>query len=244
MDVSTTAVLRRGGRARSSNGDMNDFACTADTDGISAVDIHPSGRRLVTCGSSPQIKIWNLAPVLDPAAEDDPNVPKLLAMLSEHQSDAGVQIARFNHSGSILASGGSDNIVLLYKLSPTPASATLGSTWVNKENWRAVGSLRGPSLDVTGLSWSKDDKQLATCSMDGSIYIYSMTAEGQGTLIHTIRNQHYGWVKGVAFDPVGRYLASHGRNGVKVWDVQKDWALAQHMKQAFERAPESAFRLR
>eukprot|EP00878_Enallax_costatus_P020499 GHUV01021675.1.p1 GENE.GHUV01021675.1~~GHUV01021675.1.p1 ORF type:complete len:228 (+),score=25.96 GHUV01021675.1:1786-2469(+) len=224
--------------------DVPDWVCHGHSDGISAVDIHPSGRRLVTCGSSPQIKIWNLVPILDPAAEIDPNVPKLLAMLSEHQSDAGVQTARFNHSGSILASGGSDNIILLYKLSTAPASTTLGSTWVNKENWRAVGNLRGPSLDVTGLSWSKEDKQLATCSMDGSIYVYSVTGEGQGSLIHTIRNQHYGWVKGVAFDPVGRYLASHGRNGVKVWDLQKDWALVQHMKQPFEKAPESAFRLR
>lgn len=170
-------------------------------------------------------------------------MPKLLAMLSEHR-DAGVQIARFNHSGSMLASGGSDNIVLLYKLSSGPATAMLGSTWVNKENWRAVGNLRGPSLDITGLSWSKNDKQLATCSMDGSIYIYTITAEGQGSVLHTIRHQHHGWVKGVAFDPVGRYLASQGRNGVKVWDLEKNWALTHHMKQPFEKAPESVFRLR
>jgi len=144
----------------------------ADQDGIGSVDVHPSGRRLVTCGSNPQIKIWNLHPILDPAAEKDASIPKLLATLSEHQGS--VLVARFNNSGTLLASGGNDNAVLLYKLHPGPATSKLGSgsKQANIENWKTSGALRGHQLDVTALSWSPDDTQLASCSLDGNISIY------------------------------------------------------------------------
>jgi protein HIRA/HIR1 len=138
---------------------------SADAEGISAIDVHPNGRRLATCGTDPQIKIWNLLPILDAAAEADPNVPKLLAALSEHQGS--VHVVAFNHSGTLLASGGNDNTVLLYKLHSGAATSKLGATFVNIENWKTVANIRGHSLDVTGLAWSPNDRQLATCSMDG-----------------------------------------------------------------------------
>jgi protein HIRA/HIR1 len=137
----------------------------ADAEGISALDVHPNGRRLATCGTDPQIKIWNLLPILDAAAEADPAVPKLLAALSEHQGS--VHVVAFNHSGVLLASGGNDNTVLLYKLHSGAATSKLGASFVNIENWKTVANIRGHSLDVTGLSWSPNDRQLATCSMDG-----------------------------------------------------------------------------
>eukprot|EP00775_Hariotina_reticulata_P005623 gene5623-5862_t len=222
------------------------WVCHHDQDGIGSVDVHPSGRRLVTCGSNPQIKIWNLHPILDPAAEKDAKIPKLLATLSEHQGS--VLVARFNNSGTLLASGGNDNAVLLYKLHAGPATSKLGSgsKQANIENWKTSGALRGHQLDVTALSWSPDDTQLASCSMDGNISIYSVNSDGQGLLIHSIRGEHNGWVKGLAYDPLGSYLASQGRNGVKVWDV-RNWtgqgrpALVEHMQEPFERTPEMAF---
>jgi WD40 repeat protein len=120
----------------------------ADAEGISAIDVHPNGRRLATCGTDPQIKIW-----------------KLLAALSEHQGSA--LVVAFNHNGVLLASGGNDNTVLLYKLHSGAATSKLGASFVNIENWKTVANIRGHSLDVTGLAWSPNDRQLATCSMDG-----------------------------------------------------------------------------
>lgn len=137
----------------------------ADAEGISAIDVHPNGRRLATCGTDPQIKIWNLLPILDPAAEADASVPKLLAALSEHQGSA--LVVAFSRSGLLLASGGNDNTVLLYKLHSGAATSKLGASFVNIENWKTVANIRGHSLDVTGLAWSPSDRQLATCSMDG-----------------------------------------------------------------------------
>jgi WD40 repeat protein len=69
-------------------------------------------------------------------------------------------------------------------------------------------------------------------------------SEGKGTPIKSLDSMHHGWVKGLAFDPIGRYLASQGRNGVKVWDMERDWALVTHERKAFERAPDAGFRFR
>lgn len=67
-------------------------------------------------------------------------------------------------------------------------------------------------------------------------------ADGRGRLVHSLEGQHKGWVKGLAFDPIGRYLATQGRNGVKVWDVSCGWALVTHQRRPFERSPDAGFR--
>jgi hypothetical protein len=51
----------------------------------------------------PQVKVWNLLPVADVAAELNPAVPKLLATLADHF--APVNVARFSCGGTLLASG-------------------------------------------------------------------------------------------------------------------------------------------
>jgi protein HIRA/HIR1 len=186
--------------------------------------------------------VWSTVPLLDAAAEADTSAPKLLATLSEHQGS--VLVARFSRSGRLLASGGNDNAVLLYRLAPGPGGPRLGCRYASTENWRTTGALRGHSLDVTDLAWAPGDSMLATASMDGTVLVYSVTADGAGSLLHSIRGAHHGWVKGLAFDPLGRYLASQGRNGVKIWDISADWAAAGHVRGPYERAPEAAFRFR
>lgn len=53
-------------------------ACPAtDNDGIAGLDVCPNGRRLATCGTDPQVVIWNMLPILDEAAEQDAAVPKV-----------------------------------------------------------------------------------------------------------------------------------------------------------------------
>jgi hypothetical protein len=51
---------------------------------VAALDVAPNNRRLATAGANPQVIIWNMAPILDAAAEADPAVPKKLAVLQEH----------------------------------------------------------------------------------------------------------------------------------------------------------------
>lgn len=47
------------------------------------VDLDPSGVRMATCGSDNRIRIWAMRPVLSEVAEQDPAVPKQLAVLCD-----------------------------------------------------------------------------------------------------------------------------------------------------------------
>lgn len=152
-------------------------------DGISGLDISPNGRRLATCGAEPHIIIWNMLPILDDAAEADPDVPKVLAVIQEHQQGS-VLTVKFSHSGSILASGANfttDVVVMLYKQMPTAASKNLLVKYTNKENWRPVASLRGHDLDITSLSWSPGDEYLASGAMDGNVLLFKMQPGGSSS---------------------------------------------------------------
>lgn len=121
-----------------------------------------------------------MLPIMDAAAEqDDSGVPKVVAVIQDSQGE--VLTVKFSHCGTMLAAGCSaaaDSAVLIFKQSPAPAMAKqLGSKFLNIENWRPVGSLRGHGLDITALSWSAGDQYLASGSMDGKVCIWAM---GQG----------------------------------------------------------------
>jgi WD40 repeat protein len=123
-----------------------------------------------------------MLPIMDAAAEqDDSVVPKVLAVIQDSQGE--VLTVKFSHCGTMLAAGCSaaaDSAVLIFKQSPAPAMAKqLGSKFLNIENWRPVGSLRGHGLDITALTWSADDGFLASSSMDGKVCIWAM-GKGEG----------------------------------------------------------------
>lgn len=50
-----------------------------------------------------QVRVWNMAPIIDAEAERDPLVPKSLATLSEHFGP--VNVVRWSHDGRYVASG-------------------------------------------------------------------------------------------------------------------------------------------
>lgn len=93
--------------------------------------------------------IWNLGPVVDEKLEDDKSVPKILCQLDNHL--ACVNTVRWSCSGTMLASGGDDKIIMLWKRSKAPSNV-FGSTGITKslENWRSNTTLRGHSgLSIT-----------------------------------------------------------------------------------------------
>ena len=82
------------------------------------------------------------------------------------------------------------------------------------------------NADVADVAWSPDDRMLATCSIDNTILIWDVGVIGGLSDVMTQPMQtltgHNGWVKGVAWDPVGkvRMIARGvGINELKLHDV-------------------------
>jgi protein HIRA/HIR1 len=121
----------------------------------------------------------------------------------------------------------------------------------NVEHWSRVHSCRGHNLDVVGLAWSPDDTHLVSCSLDkdAPIIVWKLggrsgTGSGGGagtggggalsTVLHPFkilgRDVHSSCVKGIAFDPIGKYLASSGDDpSVCFWRCTGDWGLEKQL---------------
>lgn len=114
---------------------------------IFSIDIHPDGSKFATGGQgndAGQVVIWNLLPLIDENAEKSETIPKQMCQLDNHS--ACVNCVRWSRDGTILASGGDDKIIMLWKKGKGP-SAVFGNSGITKstENWRCTTQLRGHS---------------------------------------------------------------------------------------------------
>ncbi len=123
----------------------------------------------------------------------------------------------------------------------------------NVEHWERIRILRGHNLDVVGLAWAPDDSHLISCSLDSDapICVWRLNLDsnlnndgnrhlniqkgviGSGSSNSTLhpykvlgRSEHTSTVKGVAFDPAGKYFASSGDDpAICIWRAFDDWGL-------------------
>lgn len=101
-------------------------------------------------------------------------------------------------------------------------------------------------LDIIDLAWSQDGRNLASASVDNNVNVWcrlstaSGAAPGQFSLLTTLRG-HRGFVKGVAWDPIGRYLATQGDDvAVNVWRTS-DWQIEANIKKPFAKVRNFTF---
>ncbi|KAK9878470.1 hypothetical protein WA026_022112 [Henosepilachna vigintioctopunctata] len=187
-----------------------------DNKPIFSIDIHPNGNRFVTGGqgeSGGKVIIWNLAPILSAEAEDDPMIPKVLCQMDNHL--ACVNVVRWSNDGQLLASGGDDKLVMIWRLTNEGSSTIFGSGKINVETWKCIHTLNAHQGDILDLSWAPHDGWLASGSVDNSVIIWNVLKFPE-RVAHL--NSHTGMVKGITWDPVGKYLASQSDDkSVKVW---------------------------
>ncbi|QQP57887.1 Protein HIRA [Caligus rogercresseyi] len=195
---------------------------------IFSIDIHPDGSRFVTGGqgndSSGRISIWNMKYILEESCVESSSSPKLLSQMDHHL--ACVNTVRWSHSGRFLASGGDDKIVIIWEQSPySQGSSLLGGS--NAEYWKVKYTLRRHDGDILDLAWSVGDSFIATASVDNSIIIWN--AEKLPEVIKILKG-HTGLVKGVIFDPVGKYLASQSDDKtMRLWRTT-DWEVDTYLR--------------
>lgn len=183
---------------------------------IFSIDIHPNGNRFATGGqgdSGGKVMIWNMAPVLSEQAEDDSSIPKMLCQMDNHL--ACVNVVRWSNEGHLLASGGDDKLVMIWRLANEGSSTVFGSSKINVETWKCIYTLNEHQGDVLDLAWAPHDGWLASSSVDNSVIVWN--AHKFPEKVKVLKG-HTGMVKGVTWDPVGKYLASQSDDkSLKVW---------------------------
>ena len=175
------------------------------------------------------VLVWNMAPVRSTAEETNSGVPKTLCEMSNHLGC--VNCVRWSSDGKWLASGGDDAIVMIWQIKyQGVVRSTFGGT--SHEQWGCLHMLRGHSGDVLDLSWSPDQKYLASCSVDNTIVVWNAKDLPQKFAVIA---GHDGLVKGVTWDPVGKYLATQSDDrSVRVWRTD-NWKEVKQISEPFKR---------
>ncbi|XP_017768816.1 PREDICTED: protein HIRA homolog [Nicrophorus vespilloides] len=203
-----------------------------DNKPIFSVDIHPKGGRFATGGQGGQggrIVIWNIAPILSYSDENDPNIPKQLCQMDNHL--ACVNVVRWSCQGHLLASGGDDKLVMIWKLTGEGSSTLFGSGGkVNVETWKCTHTLNSHNGDILDLAWAPHDGWLASASVDNTVIIWNTHKFPEKV---AVLKGHSGMVKGVTWDPVGKYIASQSDDkSLRVWRTA-DWQQQEVVTDAF-----------
>lgn len=69
------------------------------------------------------------------------------------------------------------------------------------------------------LCWSPTDDYIASCSIDNTVAIISLT---KNCVEHVLKD-HISCVKGVAWDPTGKFLASQSDKDLILWNVNNQF---------------------
>ncbi|MBP8857449.1 MAG: serine/threonine protein kinase [Anaerolineaceae bacterium] len=168
-------------------------------------------------------------------------VPEILYTLTGHTDH--VSSVAFSPDGSILASGSSDNTIILWDVGSgeklhtlvghpgdvlnvafSPDGNTLASgsrDWMgilwDVKSGEKLRNLVGHTGSVRSVAFSPDGSTLASGSYDNTIILWDASS---GEILHTLAG-HTGSVRSVAFSPDGSTLASGSYDGtIILWDVK------------------------
>ncbi|XP_062938237.1 chromatin assembly factor 1 subunit B [Cynocephalus volans] len=172
--------------------------------------------RLASAGVDTAVRIWKVE-----KGPDGKAIVEFLSNLARHTK--AVNVVRFSPAGEILASGGDDAVILLWKVNDNKEPEQIAfqdedEAQLNKENWTVVKTLRGHLEDVYDICWATDGNLMASASVDNTAIIWDVN-KGQKI---SIFNEHKSYVQGVTWDPLGQYVATLSCDRVlRVYSTQK-----------------------
>lgn len=186
------AVATRSGMVQLARGTTWDERVTLCTDAadVAALAFSPSGSVLVA-NKRGQIVAWDL--------RREVSQPPLVRV--GHEEDSAVASFAFTPDGKTLAVGRADGTVQFF------AADALDAASVAQAEAAPRLVLQGHLDRVTSVSFSPDNRTLATASWDTTVRLWHV-ASGQELAVF---RAHHGKVEAVAFSPDGTVLASGGQ---------------------------------
>ncbi|MEU4761686.1 protein kinase [Actinosynnema sp. NPDC023794] len=153
----------------------------------------PDGRTLAVTLAAGRIGLWDL---VDPGSQ--------WTILAGHDNLA--IDAEFSPDGSVLATGGGDRLVKLWRV----------------KDGVEIGVLTGNDAPVRRVTWSPDGRTLATASQDTVVRLWDVDGARQLARL----DRHGAELNDVAFHPSGEQVASVAADGtVRMWNLVPDRAV-------------------
>ena len=194
--------------------------------------------RLATSGGDSAVRIWDISRIHADAQD------VLLASIEQHTKS--VNIVRWSSDGTFLASGSDDTYLMIYRWVKTSMNQNVRYNLQfkkNKEHWIRIYTLRGHTMDVLDCSWSPRE-WLASGSIDNKILIWGDFDKLSVTSVLKSPLQslevHQSFIKGLSFDPTGKYLVSCcADNHVIIWDAL-EWKVLVRLEETMRDCPDRA----
>ncbi len=83
------------------------------------------------------------------------------------------------------------------------------------------------SAEVNDISWSPDGRRLVTCSLSSEVFVWDIFANGgRGALAAKLAG-HTGFVKGVAWDPLNRFIATEVASRIRLGTLESRVAVCR-----------------
>ena len=202
------------------------YGCSKKNPNLSEID-----NIVATSGNTTEVNLWKIS-LISPssisgvhtsiASVTQAQIPSQ-HILSLTRNQRCTNTLAFSPDGTTLATAGDGGSIILYSIpsSSIPSSQTYESyiDWwyhLEKESDLHCQIIKSsPSEDVMDLSWDRDSKRFVVGCMDHEILVYEKESSSE-IKFHCDykcvwrKRDHVSYVQGVAFDPLGVYLASQG----------------------------------
>ncbi|CAN1169787.1 Chromatin assembly factor 1 subunit FAS2 [Linum perenne] len=156
---------------------------------VLSLDFHPISGLLATGGADYDIKLWLISSV-----EPEKKTPTATYQNSLSYHGSAINVLRFSPCGELLASGADGGELIIWKSQATESGKV----------WKVLKNLSFHRKDVLDMEWSSDSAFLISGSVDNSCIIWDIN---KGS-VHQLLDGHLHYVQGVAWDPLGKYVAS------------------------------------